>query len=229
MGLVQSNGATNDATATSIALAFLSNVAAGNRLVAGVSFGTAPRNLPTSVVDSFGTNWTLVDSSDDATASQNTAVYEAVAAQSGACTVTVTWGETHAFRRLVLGEISGTTTRDQHGISAPTVATIATDNVTSPSVTTTQDGETIVGIVMDTSGVATETAGTGYTKQQGVGELALETKTQTTKGAVAATWTFSATDRYVAAVITYSTPVSSRHKTPSIFPSIAPSIAPSIK
>ena len=229
MGLVQSNGATNDGSATSISVAFLSDVTAGSRMVAGISFGTAPRNLPTSVADSQGTTWTLVDSSDDSTASQNQAVYEALAKQTGACTVTVTWGESHAFRRIVIAEISGTTTRDQHGISTPAVATTATNNVTSPSVTTTHDSQTVVGIVMDTSGAATETAGTGYTKQQGVGELALETKTQTTKGAVAATWTFSAADRYVAAIITYYAASASRHKALSIAPSIAPSIASSVK
>ena len=83
----------------------------------------------------------------------------------------------------------------------------AANAITSTAATTTSSGDLVFGAVMDDTGVNNITAGTGFTQRQSVNntDLVSEDLVLLFNGTVAATFTFSAEDRYLAQIVTFRT------------------------
>lgn len=107
MGFIQSASFIDDASATSMAIAFGSNVVAGNLIcVAAIHGGTTDQINPGgSLTDTRGTVYTerKFVSGQNISAS----VWSGLAASSGPNTVTAALAATQAFRRIAVHEVSG--------------------------------------------------------------------------------------------------------------------------
>lgn len=202
MAFVQSKSAGPAGSATTIPVTLTSAVTVGNTLVVGVGWGTTAAVSPT-VTDNLGNVYTLQDSDTVVVDNQRMATYVAPVTVGGACTVTYNIGASCDFRTIVVGEYSSVGAVDKHAITNNATGSVATDGVTSPSVTTTSDGQTAVGIFLDSSGTTTYAAGTGFNAvRENVNGHTLEDRTQTSAGAIAATETWGLAHHYLAAVVT---------------------------
>jgi galactose oxidase-like protein/Big-like domain-containing protein len=202
VGFVQAAGSTNDAPATTIAQAFSAANTAGNLIVVGVSWGDNP--APSiRATDTLGNTYSVVTNDFDPGNRQGLAILYAPNIRAGANTVTVTLGVTGGYRRIIVSEYSGIATTSPLDVSAHNRATgtTAANGVTSTAATTTANGDLIFGVVMDDSGsFGTITAGTGFTVRATLNgmDMATEDAIQGTAGPVAATFTFSRADIYLA-------------------------------
>src|SRR5439155_12900043 len=111
-----------------------------------------------------------------------------------------------SYRRLLIHEYGGIAVTGLD-VVAKNIANGSTtsDAVTSTSATTTASGELVFGAVMDDAGLNNIAAGTGFTLRQSVNnkDLASEDLVQSSSGSVAATFTFSAADRYLAQMVSF--------------------------
>lgn len=206
---VQSANASSDASASSIAASFGSNVGGGQRLlVLQVCFNNAS-NIVSGISDTLGTSYSLARFQTALNVSS--AVYYGLAPSGGgANTVTVSFSVATQFRRLAIHEYSGNDTSsplDQVN-SATHDNTPPATTPDSGNVTTTTDGQLIFGAYnMDQGGDASVTAGSGFTKredyQHANGPAATEDKVQSTAGTTKADFTLSADSRWVCIVATF--------------------------
>jgi hypothetical protein len=199
---VQAATATSDTAASTIALAFTANNTAGNLIVVAVSWGdrTAPSIAAT---DSRGNTYFVATNDFDTGNRQGFAILYAPNIRAGANTVTVNFGASDAYRRIVISEYSGIAASSPLDVVAKNKAagTTASNGVTSTAATTTVNGDLIFGVAMDDSGLfGTITAGTSFTRRAVVNniDMATEDRVQATAGSVAATFTFSRADMYLA-------------------------------
>jgi len=202
IAFVQTAGATNDVAASTIAAAFTANNTAGNLIVVAVSWGD--RTAPSiSATDTRGNTYAVATNDFESGNRQGLAILYAPNIRAGANTVTVNLGASNAYRRIIISEYAGI------AVSAPldgvaknrAAGTTASNGVTSTAATTTANGDLIFGVTMDDSGLfGTITAGTGFTRRAFVNnmDMATEDRVQPTAGSVAATFTFSRADMYLA-------------------------------
>lgn len=187
-------------TSTTFAVTLGSSVKAGNLLAVSMLWATGAESDFVSIADNLGNTYTLVDHT---VANGDPArTYYAKNILGGSCTITVTLNTARGFETIMVHEISGCSTTsplDQHVLNSQSGPSTATDAVTTTNVTTTHDGEYIYGSVFLHNNFAdTYTAGTGYTRENlAVGDAthgaaADEFKIQTTAGAIAATFTRTA-------------------------------------
>lgn len=188
---------------TTIALAYGSNVTAGNLLVCYIyaSHGIS------GVADSRSQTFTsAVNVTDNATYSL--AIFYYPNTTGGADTVTVTFLGAITYASLQCSEYSGVATSsplDQTTSNSQTDPGTATDAVTSGNVTTTTNGQLILGWTVAVDGTSTVSAGTSYTGRTNVfGDTIHEDLVQTSAGSIAATFTTnSATADYITLIATF--------------------------
>src|SRR5206468_1795758 len=202
ISFVQANASTNDAAASTIAQAFTTANTTGNLIVVAVTWGdnAAPSIRAT---DTLGNTYAITINDFDPGNRQGLAILYAPNIRAGANTVTVTLGTTGGYRRIMVSEYSGIATTAPFDVAAHNRAggTTAANGVTSTAATTTANGDLIFGVAMDDSGsFGTITAGTGFTVRATLNamDMAIEDAIQATAGSVAATFTFSRADIYLA-------------------------------
>lgn len=194
---------TNDAPATSVVTAaFASALTAGNTVTGHVSFqngGLGGTEL-TSVTDSAGNTYTIIDRQEIAGTGLYLATFvKANVAAGAAPTVTANFSVAVAFRRIAAQEFSGLATTGQpnnHKSNASATFGTGTDAVTSTAATTTATC-TVVGVAYDDSTATIPAVGTGFTSLDtgsfGAGDaFRVEYKTGVAAGSVAATFTTTA-------------------------------------
>lgn len=189
----------NDAGGTTIPLAFGSNVQAGSVLVCHFSFDNAQGSV-NSVGDSLNGGWTNIINTNNTPNAQRSEVYYFLNSAAGACTVTANLSGTIDFRRMAIIEVSGLQN------AAPDKSASAIGASTAPnsgSVTTTADGEYILGCfqfngttISNLNGFTSRAEGTNK-------ECAMLDKIQTTQGAIAASVTLAGSTNWLAAIITF--------------------------
>lgn len=207
IGFVQSAGQMNEAALATMSQSFSSPVTAGNAIIVAVSWGdnAAPS---ISASDSLGNPYSLATSAWDTANNQGLAILYSTNIRSGADTVTVNFGQLDEYRRIIVSEYSGIVASSPLDASAARFAagTRSTNGATSSSGTTTTAGDLIFGAVTDDSGhVGNISAGTGFTRRFTLNNVdtATEDTVQSTPGPIAATFTFSLTDRYLAAMAAF--------------------------
>jgi hypothetical protein len=207
INLVQSAGTSNDGAASSISQSFSSSNLAGDLIVVVVSWGdnTAPT---ISATDTRRNSYLLATSGYDKSNRQGLAILYASNILPGTNTVTVNFGNADHYRRVIISEYSGIASASPLDATAKRqgTATTASNGVTSAVGTTTTGGDLIFGAVMDDSGsFGTITAGTGFTRRAILNDMdiATEDMLQTTAGPIAATFTFSLTDHYLAQMVAF--------------------------
>jgi len=206
--MVQTAASMNDGTATTITQAFSSANTASNLIAVVTSWGTGTAS-PT-VTDTAGNSYTLATTAYSSTGDQSLAIYYAKNIKSGANSVTVNFGGSHAWRRILVLEYSGLDPANPVDVSNlnRSSTTGGTDSGTSGTITTTANGDLILGAVENYSANGSVVAGTGFTLRNylnynGVVETAVEDQVQTAAGSVAATFTFTKTDSYIAEVVAF--------------------------
>ena len=201
---LQTAGTTDNSGNQSISQAFAAQNSAGSLIVAAASWG-AGGTLTCS--DTRGNTYTTVTTQYDSTKSQSLGICYAADITGGANTVTATFGEGGAFRRLLVHEYSGIAAVSPVDVSSMnnTNGSTAANAITSGIATTTVPGDLIFGAVMDDNGTNNITAGTGFTQRNSVNnkDLATQDMLQTTAGPVASTQTFSAANRYLAHMVAF--------------------------
>jgi len=189
------SGATVAATLTNV-------VGSGNAVYGGCSWDASVVSAITSVVDDKANSYTVLDNTLDSTNGQRAAQFYCKNITNGPKTVTVTFaGGSPGARTIVLAEFSGVDTADQSndghgGQNQQNVGTTA-NAVTSGAITTTLDGDLIVGISANTSGLpGPPNVGTGFTlgdadntSPGSCADIRLEWLVQATHGSQAATFT----------------------------------------
>ena len=153
--------------------------------------------------DTLGNTYLVAVNDFDSGNRQGLATLYAFNIRAGANTVTVTFGTTGGYRRVIVSEYSGIAMTAPLDVTAKSqgTSTTAANGATSTAATTTANGNLIFGVTMDDSGnFATINAGTGFTRRASLNgmDIATEDSIQATAGSVAATFTFSRADRYLA-------------------------------
>jgi hypothetical protein len=199
---VQSAKYTND-TASSTAQAALGRAStAGNTLVLAVSWGDKDA-LRMSASDNAGNTYTVATHAFDTRVRQGLAILYALNAKGGATKVTVALGASLQYRRVMVVEYSGVSALDVTSKSTSTATPVA-NAVTSAVNTTTANGDLIFAAVMDDSGqFGTISPGSGFTIRELSMDTAVEDRIQGAAGPVAATFTFSNSDTYLAQVVAF--------------------------
>lgn len=201
---------TNDGQSSTAAATFSGSVAAGNLIVASVSWDYSLGASLVGCSDNLGNIYSVAVSDTDATFSQALAICYAPNVAAGSTTVTATFSNSQAqYRRLIINEYSGIQTSSPVDVTAKNIAngTTAANNITSTAATTTTAGDLIFGAVMDddSAGPTTITAGTGFTQRNSVNnkDLAVQDLVQGSAGSVASTQTFGAARRYLAQMVAF--------------------------
>src|SRR5712664_846098 len=208
INFVQTAGATNDSASISISQAFAATNTAGNLIVVAASWGDNPApSIRAS--DTLGNTYVLATTDYDPVKHQGLAIFFAPNIRAGANTVTVNFGAADGYRRIMVSEYSGVATASPLDATARNQAAgaTATDGITSTAATTSVNGDLIFGVVMDDSGFfGTITAGTGFTRRAVLNNMdtVTEDRVQGTAGPIAATFTFSRADSYLAQMAAFT-------------------------
>lgn len=201
---VQSPAAATAFSGTTINLAYGSNVTAGNLLVCHIYANHGISSVADSRSQTFSSAVNVTDSS-----TYSIATFYYANTTGGADTVTVTFAGTITYASLQCSEYSGVATAsplDQTASNIQTDPGTATDAVTSGSVTTTTNGQLIVGFSTAlVVGAGTLSAGTNYTGRTNVfGDTLYADRVQTSAGSIAATFTTNhATSDYITLISTF--------------------------
>lgn len=201
---VQSPSAATAFSGTTIALAYGSNVTAGSLLVCYIYANHGISGVADSRSQTFSSAVNVTDG-----ATYSLAIFYYANTTAGADTVTVTFAGAITYASLQCSEYSGVATSsplDQTASNNQTDPGTATNAITSGNVTTTTDGQLIVGWTSAlVVGVGTVSAGTGYTGRTNVfGDTLHEDQVQTSAGSIAATFTTNhATSDYITLIATF--------------------------
>ena len=207
---VQTAASIADSAGTTLAQAFSSANTAGNLIAVVTSWGSPTATANPTVSDSAGNTYVLATSTFSSLGQQSLAIYYARNIRAGANTVTVNFGGSEAWRRILITEYRGIDPVNPLDVVKANQgsATMAKDNVTSGVVTTTANGDLIFGAVENYNVSGTLSAGTGFTLRNfltfaGVIETAIEDEVQSSAGSAAATFTFAHADSYIAQVVAF--------------------------
>lgn len=207
---VQSNSGTVF-SGTTIAVAYSSNVTAGGLLVCHIYANHGISSVADSRSQTYSASTNVTDG-----ATYSLATFYFPNTTGGACTITCTFAGAVTYASMQVAEYSGVATSlplDQTTSNNQTTPGTATDAITSGSVTTTTDGQLIVGWTTAlTVGVGTVTAGTNYTARTNIfGDTVDEDRVQTSAGSIAATFTTtSATSNYITIISTFKAATASQ-------------------
>ncbi|HSX34101.1 MAG TPA: hypothetical protein VLF62_00465 [Candidatus Saccharimonadales bacterium] len=206
---VQGNIMSNDVAGTTAPVAFPVNVTAGNFIVVAISWDTTPTQS-FSCADTRGSTYTNIGTVwNDATNTQGMSICYAPNITGGANTVTVTFGASVNFRRVVVSEYSGVATSnpvDVYGGIGAATTTATTDGTAPSNITTTQDGDLIFGASNLTAALRGYSAGTNFTQRMytNTKDVAVEDRQQPQAGSVTAPWTMiTASDKINLAVVAF--------------------------
>lgn len=200
---VQSSSATASAAGTSLGASFGANVTLHSVLLAMAKVNNTGTTNVTSITDTLGNSWAKVSPSTFATDTANACVSECWICKdsaAGACTATANFNGSQNTTEIIIHEVSGcdnTSPVDGAGGAAWT----STSTPTSPSVTTTFNGDYIFGAAtQNSSATGTLTAGTGYTQRESFTTLiglvaASEDQIQTNAGAITTVFNNSVSSR----------------------------------
>ncbi len=199
--------ANTDNTFDTTCVVSLTGTTAGNRLIVSIG-GNFTSDTVTSVADGHNT-YTRSGAPVTNYGGVGLYHYSAPNIAGGNETVTVTSSSGKSIS-CALHEYSGTDTgaADKYDIAGSAGST-STDADTSPSVTTTTDGQLIFSSIIEVPGSSvTFTAGTAYTRRQhGLAGTAYrhgtEDRVQASAGAVQGLWTASTTASIVVAISTF--------------------------
>src|SRR6266849_3400570 len=223
ISLIQTAGSTSDSASSIVSQGFGVNNTAGNLILVAVSWGDNPV-VSLSASDTLGNTYFVATNDFDPGNRQGLAIIYAPNIRGGANIVTVNFGQADGYRRIIVSEYSGITTTSPLDAAAKHKAsgTTATNGVTSTAANTITNGDLIFGVVMDDSGFfGTITAGTGFTRRAFVNnmDLATEDTVQAAAGPIAATFTFSRADTYLAQMAAFKAGGGSADTTPPTAPS----------
>ncbi len=202
---VQSHGA--DSGTTNRPTVNLSGVTAGDWLVVAVATDSSAATTAT-LSDNKGNTYTLQGSryDNESGAHDSVAYFTAPVTTGGSLTITAALGSKVSSAMQVM-EVAGGGI-DQVVITPVSPGNTTINGETSTAKTTTQNGETIVGLITSTTGADSYAPGTGFTSHESLvtsnnTTMAMETMAKTTAGSTAATWTSAGWSApYVAAMIT---------------------------
>jgi hypothetical protein len=186
----------------SAGVAYTSNNTTGNLLVLVCRSTGASSTAGITITDSQGNTWS-VPIKTTWTGTNTLIMAYAPNCKSGANTVTVSHTGT-SFLQTKLAEYSGVATSSPLDKSGDATNTSTTP--TSSSVTTTQNGELIVGgFANANANNLTITAGSGYTKRTATddGNGAIEDQVQTSAGAISANFTSNQNVSWDAGIMTF--------------------------
>jgi len=192
-------------TYTSFSATFPAGTASGSAIVIGVTYGNANPTITAS--DSQGNLYTRAVASYDSGHSQGCAILYATGSKGGSSnTVTVNFSSAVAYLAMGIHEYSGVAAASALDTSAGTRGSGTSPS--SGSGTTTANGDLIFGCVAEdsTGSGDTFTAGSGFTKRVDLGLTAAysdEDGVQAAAGTVAATWTLSPKNDWVAAMAAF--------------------------
>lgn len=204
---VQSPTAATAFSGTSINLAYGSNVTAGNLLVCYIYANHGISGVADSRSQTFSSAVNVTDG-----ATYSIAIFYYANTTGGADTVTVTFAGAITYASLQCSEYSGVATSsplDKFASNSQTDPGTASNAITSGNVTTTTNGQLIVGWTTAlVVGAGTVSAGTGYTGRTNVFNDTLhEDQVQTSAGSIAATFTTNhATSDYITLIATFKAP-----------------------
>ena len=219
-GIAQVQSVSLDASNSNWAtLAFGSSNAAGNFIAVVIQGGQPGEGF--AVTDSQGNTYQQAIQTNEDAAGETIAVYYAMNIAGGANTVTVFQTILGSFRFAIL-EYSGVAKTNALDVAAAAQGASAFPN--SGSVTTTANGDLLLGGVM-TAGGQTYIAGTGYTIEQNVSaspntKLIAEDQTQATVGASSAGASLGATDLWAAVLAAFKADASGVGAPPPSIPTV---------
>lgn len=204
---VQSTGATDDGSATSISTSFAGAVGVGQTIVVAASWGGGG-TLGCS--DDHGNAYVTVTSAYDGVNNQSLGICYANTTVAGATAVTASFGSSVPYRRIAIHQYSGIRPTAAVDVVAQNVAngTTSVNGVTSNGATTTASGDLVFGAVMDDEGVTSIAPGAGFARRVAVNgaDLATQDLVQTAAGSIASSQTFGAAHRYLAQMVTFKRP-----------------------
>jgi len=187
---------------TTVAATLTNVVGSGNAVYGGCSWDASVVSAITSVTDDKGNSYTVLDNTLDGTNNQRAAQFYRKNITNGPKTVTVTFsGGSPGARTIVVAEFTGVDTADQsndgHGGQNQQLIGTTANAITSGAITTTLDGDLILGLSANTSGSpGPPNVGTGFTSGDAdntspgsCADIRLEWLVQTSHGSKAATFT----------------------------------------
>lgn len=223
---VQDASSGADASDTTIALAYGSNITAGSLLLAAVAWDCTGAQTISGVADSQTQTWTQIGTSITLEGSFCFAAFRFWNSTAGANTVTATFSAGAQYRGIVITEYSGLATAadplDQSRTdAAQTDPGTGTDAVTSGATGATSDANELVwGAMIVKGGINTDAAGTGFTIRENASVnlflvMATEEKNLVSPGATAATFTAGVgTSDHATIVATFKEPAAGGGATP---------------
>jgi hypothetical protein len=195
---VQSASA-NDHYATASASARLTANVTANNAIAVFCGWTGVTQTLVSVTDTQGNSYTVVDNPTSGSYGRAAMAY-AIARASAADTVSCNFSAAGIGKSIIVHEIGGVNPSvplDGHKMAVRTSPGTGANAVTSTNITTTTSGDYVVGFTFNSSSNGADwNAGTGYVRRQDLRTasyaMASEDRIQTTAGAIAATFTATA-------------------------------------
>ena len=195
---VQSASGNDNYNTASASAKFSSNVTANDAIAVFCVWGSLSQTL-NSVTDTQGNTFTLVANPTNGGYGRAAMAY-AIARSSGSDTVSCNFSSASIGKSIIVHEISGVNTStplDGQKMNVQNSPGGGTNAITSGSITTTVNGDYILGFTFnDSANQADWNAGTGHTKRQDLQvqsyAAASEDKAQTLSGSVAATFTATA-------------------------------------
>lgn len=163
-GIVQQVlGADGTSTSSTTATLTVTAITAGNCGMGFLEYAHATTLAPTSVKDNAASPNTYVQKNHlfDSTNSNGVVMFELPNVNGGGTVITATWSTGVTFKRIAFMEVSGVAAFDiANAQGAQTGATVS-----SPTVTPSQSGDFLFGVVANTTGgqADTFTQGTGWT------------------------------------------------------------------
>jgi hypothetical protein len=204
ISLTQHNS-TDAGTVTSAPLAFTSNNTLHNFIVVCIRIGATGATI--TVSDTQTNTYASALQFNDTGGGNTVAIVYALDIKAGANTVTVSFsGVGSQTLRFSIAEYSGVALTSALDVTNSNQANSAA--LDSGNVTTTANGELIVGIMVNANG-KTWTVGTGYTSEEqvpttaGTSKLMFEDRIQTSAGVISASATIDSSDPWSAGIATF--------------------------
>jgi hypothetical protein len=201
VSFIQGAASLNDGSSKTIAQAFASNVQAGDLIAVAISWGNSSA---VTCKDSLGNTFAVAATEYDKNNDQSLAICYAANSKAGADTVTATFGSSVAWRRILVHEYKGIATTSP--VDASAEATSTGTAVTSGVAITTVPNDLVFGDVENDTGATTVTSGTGFAKRESLSDVddtASEDLIQAVPGSTAITFTFAASETYLAQMVAF--------------------------
>jgi IPT/TIG domain len=221
-----SNSNVGGAAVASISVTFNLPTTTGNAIILGITYGNL--NPTISATDSQGNKYLLAINTYDSGHRQGSAILYATNIIGGTHnTVTVTFNSLVAYLAVGVHEYSGIVASAALDVAIGRLGTGSAPS--SGSATTTASGDLIFGCGVDDGSGQGDTfiAGSGFTKRVDLGNTAAysdEDGAQTQAGPIAATWTLSPANSWIATLTAFKSTTGSPNTTPPP-PTSAPTIA----